>query len=52
MDYRLLLAAAGGTAFLIGAVKLLLNSSSKDSSDSVAPSVLTRINAEYNDTRH
>jgi len=53
MTYRMLLAGVGVFAFIVGGVKLFLNArSSQSTGDSVTPSVLTRINAEYNDTRH
>ena len=53
MIYRMLLAGVGVLAFVVGGVKLFLNAkASQSGGDSVTPSVLTRINAEYNDTRH
>ena len=45
-------AVVGVIVLVVGGVRLFLKSKSIDGGDSVTPSVLTRINAEYNDTRH
>jgi hypothetical protein len=52
MVYRMLFAVVGVIVLVVGGVRLFLKSKSIDGGDSVTPSVLTRINAEYNDTRH